>query len=118
MTYEKMFPCRAQIIRTREGRDAVPLDDYSYPENTGEFIGTLVFRCWHRNKPMLLCYFDTDDGQNKLLPVWKQDWGVSYSPAETHISFADEVFNGGRWRRIYRKKDNGYIRWLQAEPIK
>jgi hypothetical protein len=53
MTYEEMFPCRAQIIRTREGRDAAPLDDYSYPENTGEFIGTLAFRCWHKNKPML-----------------------------------------------------------------
>jgi hypothetical protein len=40
MTYEEMFPCRAQIIRTREGRDTAPLDDYSYPKNTGEFIGT------------------------------------------------------------------------------
>jgi len=115
MTYEEMFPCRAQIIRTREGRDAAPLDDYSYPEDAGDFTGTLTFRCWHRNKPMLLCYFDTDDGRKFKLPVWWQSWGVNYSPAETYINFADDVFDGSRWRCAYRKKDNGYIRWLNAE---
>lgn len=117
MTYEEMFPCRVQIIRTREGRDTAPLDDYSYPKNTGEFIGTLAFRCWHKNKPMLLCYFDTDDGRKIVLPVWQQDWGVCYSPSETHINFADEVFDGSRWRCTYHKKENGYIRWQRAEPL-
>lgn len=94
MSYEEMFPCRAQIIRTRAGCDAAPLDNYSYQENTGEFTGTLTFRCWHRNKLMLLCHFDTDDGRRLKLPVWWKSWGVSYSPAESYISFADEVYDG------------------------
>lgn len=115
MTYEEMFPCRAQIIRTHEGRDSAPLDEYSYPEDTGEFTGTLTFRCWHRNKPMLLCYFDTNDGRKFKLPVWWQSWGVNYSPAESYINFADEVYDDSRWYCTYRKKQNGYIRWMRAE---
>lgn len=117
MTYEETFPCRAQIIRTRERRAAAPFDDYSYPERAGEFIGTLTFRCWHRNKPMLLCYFDTDDGRKLKLPVWWQSWGVNYSPAESYINFADEVYDDSRWYCAYQRKDNGYIRWLSAEPV-
>jgi hypothetical protein len=98
-------------------RRAAPLDDYSYPEDTGEFTGTLTFRCWHRNKPMLLCYFDTDDGRKFKLPVWWQSWGVNYSPAESYINFADEVYDGSRWHCTYRKKQNGYISWCCAESI-
>lgn len=102
--YEETFPCRAQIIRTRTARDAAPLDAYSYPEASGEFTGTLAFRCWHRNKPMLLCCFDTDDEQKIKLSVWWQSWGISYSPAEDCINFADEVLDGSRWHCTYRKK--------------
>lgn len=57
MTYEEMYPCRAQIIRTKAGRENAPLDEYHYPSDSGEFTGTLAFRCWHPNKRMLLCYF-------------------------------------------------------------
>ena len=117
MTYEEMYPCRGQIIRTKAGRENAPLDEYSYPTDSGEFTGTLMFRCWHRNKPMLLCCFDTDDGHKFKLPVWWQSWGVNYAPAETHINFADEVEDGTRWRCVYQKKANGYIRWRRAEPI-
>jgi hypothetical protein len=108
---------RDQIIRTRAGREAAPLEAYSYPKDSGEFTGMLSFRCWHKNKPMLLCYFDTDDGQKLMLAVWWQSWGVNYSPAEAYINFADEVLNGSRWRCVYRKKENGYIRWYEAELI-
>jgi len=117
MTYEEMYPCRAQIIRTKAGRENTPLDEYSYPTNSGEFTGILVFRCWHPNNKMLLCYFDTDDGQQLKLPVWWQSWGVNYAPAETHINFVDEVMDGSRWRCVYQKKANGYIRWRRAEPV-
>ncbi len=115
--YLQDSPCRAQIIRVQAIREMAPLDDYHHPEETGEFTGTLTFRCWHKNKLMLLCHFDTDDGQKIVLQVWRQDWGVCYSPSETHINFADEVFDGSRWRCTYRKKGNGYIRWLRAEPL-
>ena len=115
--YLKDCPCRAQIIRVQAIREMAPLNDYHHPEESGEFTGTLTFRCWHRNKPMLLCHFDTDDGQKIVLQVWRQGWGICYSPAQTHINFADEVFDGSRWRCTYRKKENGYIRWLSAGPI-
>lgn len=111
------LPCRAQIIRVQAIREMAPLDDYSYPTGNSEFTGTLAFRCWHRNEPMLLCYFDTDDGRKLVLPVWNQAWGVSYSPAETHINFADEVSDGSRWRCAFKKKPNGYIRWMRAEVL-
>ena len=117
MTYEEQFPCRAQIIRTRADRDTAPLAQYRLPKDDGEFTGTLAFRCWHRNKPMLLCCFDTDDGKKVMLQAWHQNWGVNYSPKETLINFADEVFDGSRWRCVYRKKENGYISWRRAEPV-
>ena len=116
MSYE-MNPQRDQIIRTAADRLAAPMYDYTYPPDSGEFTGTLSFRCWHRNKPMLLCFFDTDDGRKIKLQVWFQTWGVCYSPAETHINFADEVFDGSRWHCVYEKKDNGFIRWRRAEPL-
>ena len=56
------------------------MNDYRYPEESGSFTGTLTFRCWHRSKPMLLCFFDADDGRKIKLPVWWQSWGVNYSP--------------------------------------
>ncbi len=43
MSYEEMFPSRAQIIHTRAARDAAPLDEYSYPDDSGAFTGTLTF---------------------------------------------------------------------------
>lgn len=115
--YEKNHPCRAQIIRSKADRQAAPLQEYHFPEKSGQFTGTLTYRCWHRSKPMLLCYFDTDDGRKLMLAVWWQSWGVNYSPSETLINFCDEVSNGSRWRCTYRKKENGYIRWTQAEPV-
>ena len=117
MTYEEMSPCRAQIIRTRADRDTAPLSGYSYPEDSGEFTGTLAFRCWHKNKPMLLCFFDTDDERKIKLQVWWQSWGTNYSPAEEDINFADGVFDGSRWHCTYTKKENGYISWRSAEPV-
>ena len=77
----------------------------------------LTFRCWHRSKPMLLCFFDADDGRKIKLSVWWQSWGVNYSPSKTLINFADEVFDGSRWHCTYRKKSNGYIRWESAEQL-
>ena len=95
----------------------IPQDQYRYPEESGSFTGTLTFRCWHRSKPMLLCFFDADDGRKIKLSVWWQSWGVNYSPSKTLINFADEVFDGSRWHCTYRKKSNGYIRWEQAEQL-
>ena len=114
-TFEQDYPCRAQIIRCKADRDAAPMNDYRYPEESGSFTGTLTFRCWHRSKPMLLCFFDADDGRKIKLSVWWQSWGVNYSPSKTLINFADEVFDGSRWHCTYRKKSNGYIRWERAE---
>ncbi len=111
MTYEEMYLCRAQIICIKAGLANAPLDEYSYPTDSGEFTGTLAFRCWHPNNKMLLCYFDTDDGRQFKLPVWWQSWGVNYIPAETHINFVDEVEDGTQWRCVYQQKANGYIRW-------
>ena len=34
MTYEEMYPCRAQIIRTKAGRENAPLDEYRYPSDS------------------------------------------------------------------------------------
>ena len=116
-TYVQDYPCRAQIIRCKADRDAAPINDYRYPEESGSFTGTLTFRCWHRNKPMLLCFFDADDGRKIKLSVWWQSWGVNYSPSKTLINFADEVFDGSRWHCTYRKKSNGYIRWERAEQM-
>lgn len=96
MTYEEQYPCRAQIIRSKADREAAPIDQYHTPKGSGSFTGTLRFRCWHRNKPMLLCFFDTDDGEKIVLQAWWQSWGVNYSPKETLINFADEVFDGSR----------------------
>ena len=107
-TFEQDYPCRAQIIRCKADRDAAPMNDYRYPEESGSFTGTLTFRCWHRSKPMLLCFFDADDGRKIKLSVWWQSWGVNYSPSKTLINFADEVFDGSRWHCTYRKKSNGY----------
>ena len=59
-TFEQDYPCRAQIIRCKADRDAAPMNDYRYPEESGSFTGTLTFRCWHRSKPMLLCFFDAE----------------------------------------------------------
>ena len=115
--FETDEPNRAQIIRSKEGWQAAPLEEYRFPEEGGSFTGTLVYRCWHRNKPMLLCYFDTDDGRKMKLAAWWQSWGVSYSPSETHISFTDVVMNGSRWKCTYCKKENGYIRWQRADPL-
>lgn len=50
-TFEQDHPCRAQIIRCKADRDAAPMNDYRYPEESGSFTGTLSFRCWHRSKP-------------------------------------------------------------------
>ena len=55
-TFEQDYPCRAQIIRCKADRDSAPMNDYRYPEESGSFTGTLTFRCWHRSKPMLLCF--------------------------------------------------------------
>lgn len=115
MTYEEQYLCRAQIIRTQADREAAPLSEYRIPTEDGEFTGTLAFRCWHRNKPMLLCCFDADDGRKVMLQAWWQSWGVNYSPKETLINFADEVLNGSRWRCTYRRKANGYLSWRTAE---
>lgn len=115
--FEGEYPCRAQIIRCKADRDAASMDDYRYPEESGSFTGTLTFRCWHRSKPMLLCFFDADDGRKIKLSVWWQSWGVNYSPSKTLINFADEVFDGSRWHCTYRKKSNGYIRWERAEQL-
>ena len=93
-TFEQDHPCRAQIIRCKADRDAAPINDYRYPDESGSFTGTLTFRCWHRSKPMLLCFFDADDGRKIKLSVWWQSWGVNYSPSKTLINFADEVFDG------------------------
>ena len=71
-TFEQDYPCRAQIIRCKADRDAAPMNDYRYPEESGSFTGTLTFRCWHRSKPMLLCFFDADDGRKIKLSVWWQ----------------------------------------------
>ena len=95
-TFEQDHPCRAQIIRCKADRDAAPMNDYRYPEESGSFTGTLTFRCWHRSKPMLLCFFDADDGRKIKLSVWWQSWGVNYSPSKTLINFADEVFDGSQ----------------------
>ena len=102
-TFEQDYPCRAQIIRCKADRDSAPMNDYRYPEESGSFTGTLTFRCWHRSKPMLLCFFDADDGRKIKLSVWWQSWGVNYSPSKTLINFADEVFDGSRWHCTYRK---------------
>lgn len=56
---------------------AAPLEDYTFPSDAGSFTGTLTYRKWHRNKPALLCYFDTDDGNKYMLMVWWNSWGVS-----------------------------------------
>ena len=48
-TFEQDYPCRAQIIRCKADRDAAPMNDYRYPEESGSFTGTLTFRCWHRS---------------------------------------------------------------------
>ena len=86
-TFEQDYPCRAQIIRCKADRDAAPMNDYRYPEESGSFTGTLTFRCWHRSKPMLLCFFDADDGRKIKLSVWWQSWGVNYSPSKTLVNF-------------------------------
>lgn len=97
-TFEQDYPCRAQIIRCKADRDSAPMNDYRYPEESGSFTGTLTFRCWHRSKPMLLCFFDADDGRKIKLSVWWQSWGVNYSPSKTltwHLGWRPEV---RRWR--------------------
>ena len=43
-TFELDYPCRAQIIRCKADRDAAPMNDYRYPEESGSFTGTLTFR--------------------------------------------------------------------------
>lgn len=54
-------------------------------------------------------------GRKLKLPVWWQSWGANYSPAESYINFADEVYDDSRWYCTYRKKQNEYIRWMRAE---
>lgn len=38
-TFELDYPCRAQIIRCKADRDAAPMNDYRYPEESGSFTG-------------------------------------------------------------------------------
>lgn len=105
---------RDEIIRTVADRENAPLGQYYYPSETGSFTGILRYRCWHKNKPMLLCYFDSDDGDRYILPAWWQSWGVSYSPKETLINFADEVSNNTRWECSFRVNEKGYVNWRTA----
>ena len=105
---------RDEIIRTVADRENAPLGQYYYPSKTGSFTGILRYRCWHKNKPMLLCYFDSDDGNRYILPAWWQSWGVSYSPKESLINFADEVSNNTRWKCSFRVNEKGYVNWRTA----
>ena len=58
-----------------------------------------------------------NNGRKLVLAVWRQSWGVNYSPSETLINFVDEVYDGSRWHCTCRKTDKGYTKWLQAEPV-
>jgi len=97
---------RNEIITTALGRELVPLHWHEFPEDAGEFIGTLIYRAWHPKKRCLVCYFDTDNEICYKLMAWSN---TDYSPRKTKISFTDDVANGSRWKCTFEKSKGGSI---------
>ena len=105
---------RAGIITTVEGRRNAPLGIYQFPTGEGSFIGTLAYRRWHKKRPCLMCYFDTDNGEHFMLMAWNND---NYRPRKSDMSFADDVENGSRWKCEFTTAKGGSINWLTAEEM-
>ena len=107
---------RSEIITKSEGFRDTPLGRYQFPPEEGSFIGTLVYRAWHPNdKPCLICFFDTDNGEHFKLMAW---WNNGYATKDRAVSFADDVVNGSRWKCEYKRAPKGSMTWLKAEQLK
>ena len=109
---------RAEIITTTEGRANAPLNLYQFPLEESYFIGTLAYRAWHPKKQCLICYFDTDNGEQfKLMAWWNRDNAKSYTPKKCDVNFTDDVINGSRWKCGFVKAKGGSITWMAAVKI-
>jgi hypothetical protein len=93
-----------------------PAKDYSFPEGTGLFSGTLVMKKWSNNRG-LICYFDTDDGQKRKLCVWfRGDPEKTYRPRKSDLDIS-LVELGSRLRVGYAATKSGNSNWLTAEIL-
>lgn len=93
-----------------------PTKDYDFPKEAGSFTGTLALKRWGRNG-VLVCYFDTDDGEKVSLGVWsrhKKD--RTYPPKNCDLDLAS-VEIGSRMRVEYDVRETGTSRMLEAEVL-
>lgn len=81
--------------------------EYLFPEENGSFEGMLVTTKWAKRKfPCLLCFFQTDDGRNIILPGYQSD---GYGPYADKVSFRNtEMFT--KWHCEYVMSRNGTTR--------
>jgi len=93
-----------------------PTTEYSFPESIGSFTGTLVMKKW-TDKPALLCYFDTTDGEKlKLQVYWHSDNDRSYRPKNSDVDIS-EIQIGTALRVGYEKSKKGYTTWLTVKTV-
>jgi hypothetical protein len=110
----KFMSSRKEIITSIDGFRNAPLGLYQFPSEVGSFVGTLMYRAWHPKKRCLMCMFDTDDGEHLVLYGW---WNNLYGAKKSRISFADDVYNGSRWKCEYDRAKGGSITWQTSELL-
>lgn len=94
-----------------------PVLYFDLPLESGEFKGTLLARQWDKKRPVLYCYFLTDENKYVKLSAWWKDNDASYKPKDCDISFKDDVANKTRWHCSFKENSNGNITWISAKPL-
>ncbi len=103
------------ILTTQDEILNARIDEYIFPKNESEFIGTLINRTWHKKLSALICLFETDDNKKYKLLVWNNN---DYQPKKSDINFNSKIEKGTRWKCVFNTTKNGSINWLTAEQLK
>lgn len=93
-----------------------PVSDYDFPEDEGDFTGTLIMKKWSKNQG-IICYFVTDCGKRLKICVWNHRLPErKYRPRESNVDISHLPL-GSKLEVEYTLSKKGKTEWNDVDII-